>query len=205
MQSTVNCNCPVQLQELIFTHQHVFISELLLSGSDWWNTLTVTCTSLHPPCLSWLQKHLFNFSKLHFICVLIIWKLEPDGQKLQEGMHEKIQELFLLFSILLIQLPGNTGEKGALCLKDIFTASKTTNEVKKRQLLRTLCQNSLASNTSSQLTVHKLLLLLGQDAGQVATLQPTFPLCSVPRAPVCHVLIAVGLKLLPTVSANLRV
>lgn len=56
-----------------------------------------------------------------------------------------------------------------------------------------------------RLTVHKVLLLLGQDAGQVATMQPTFPLCSVPRASVCHVLVALRLKLLPTKSANLRV
>lgn len=121
-------------------------------------------------------------------------------------MPEKIQELSLVFSFLVTQFPGNIGGKGASCLKDIFTASKTTNEgEKKATRLRTRCQNRLASNTSSQLTVHKLLLLLGQDAGQVATLQPTFPLCCVPRAPVCHVLIAVGLKLLPTEPANLRV
>lgn len=135
MQCTVNCSSPVQLA----TGTDLYSSTCfhLRTYLEWVWLLEYAYSDLHflqPPCLSWLQKHAFNFSKLHLICVLVIWKLEPDGQKLQEGMHGKIQELPLVFSFLLTQFPGNIGGKGASYLKDILTASKTTNEDEKRQL-----------------------------------------------------------------------
>lgn len=44
-----------------------------------------------------------------------------------------------------------------------------------------------------------------QDAGQVGSVYPTFPLCSVPGPTVCKVLVAVRLKLLPTKTTHLNV
>lgn len=44
-----------------------------------------------------------------------------------------------------------------------------------------------------------------QDAGQVGSVYPTFPLCSVPGPTVCKVPVAVRLKLLPTKTTHLNV
>lgn len=49
------------------------------------------------------------------------------------------------------------------------------------------------------------MLLLRQDAGQVAAVQPALPLCSVPGATVREVLVAVRLELAPAEAANLGV
>lgn len=54
-------------------------------------------------------------------------------------------------------------------------------------------------------TVDEDLLLVGQDAGQVRSLQAALPLRRVPRAPVREVLVALPLELVPAVVTRLRV
>lgn len=90
-------------------------------------------------------------------------------------------------------------------MKELSTASKRTIEEKKKKKKKRGMDFLQPQTPHHGLTVHILLLLLGQDAGQVGTMQPTFPLRGVPRAPVGHVFVAVRLKLLPTESTNLRV
>lgn len=54
-------------------------------------------------------------------------------------------------------------------------------------------------------TVDEDLLLVGQDAGQVSSLQAALPLRRVPGAPVREVLVALPLELVPAVVTGLRV
>lgn len=54
-------------------------------------------------------------------------------------------------------------------------------------------------------TVHKDLLLVGQDARQVGSLQTAFPFSRVPCAPVGKVFVALPLELVPAVITGLRV
>lgn len=53
--------------------------------------------------------------------------------------------------------------------------------------------------------VHKDLLLVGQDARQVGSLQTAFPFSRVPCAPVGKVFVALPLELVPAVITGLRV
>lgn len=54
-------------------------------------------------------------------------------------------------------------------------------------------------------TVHKDLLLVGQDARQVCSLQTAFPFSCVPCAPVGKVFVALSLELVPAIITGLRV
>ncbi len=61
------------------------------------------------------------------------------------------------------------------------------------------------SNSIHKLTINKELLFMGQDAGEVTALQATLSLRCFPCPPVCEVLIAVALKLVPAKVTNLRI
>lgn len=53
--------------------------------------------------------------------------------------------------------------------------------------------------------INKELLFMGQDTGEVTTLQTTLSFRCFPCPPVCEVLIAVALKLVPAKVTNLRI
>lgn len=54
-------------------------------------------------------------------------------------------------------------------------------------------------------TIHKHLLFLGQDAGEVSSLQATLPLGRVPGAPVGEVFVALALEFVPAIVTGLRI
>ena len=55
------------------------------------------------------------------------------------------------------------------------------------------------------LTVDKLLLLVGGDAGEVSPLEPTLSLCHVPVPPLRDILVAVALELVPAIVTHIRI